>query len=317
MSASFSHTPPSVSVILTVFRRTAFLAEAIESAWRQTAPPAEIIVTDDSDQPEVRAICDRFAGAPVRYRSNPKPLGPGRNIAAAASEAHGDLVAILNDDDLWEPDFLESLLPAFAVVPQCVLAFSDHWIMSADGEIDEAASVRNTACYGRDHLPAGVVADPAAVVLRDNGVPLAMAALFRRDAVDWEALPAEVTGAYDFWIASRLAASGRPFYFVPQRLTRYRLHAAMETARQSADKNENMIFLFRDLLSEDPFPAWRRLLRAHLSNALRASGRDRLRFDDPLAARARFRESWSARPNPKAAAGWLATWLPKGLRNIF
>ena len=63
------------------------------------------------------------------------------------------------------------------------------------------------------------------------------------------------------------------------------------------------------------FPAWRGLLRAQLSNALRASGRDRLRFDDPLAARARFRESWSARPNVKAAAGWLATWLPKGLRN--
>ena len=316
MSASFSHTPPSISVILTVFRRTAFLAEAIESVGRQTVPPAEVIVTDDSAHPEIRAISGRFAGAPVRYRSNPQPLGPGRNIAAAAMEAQGDLVAILNDDDLWEPDFLESLLPAFATVPECVMAFSDHWIISEGGVIDKAASARNTARYGRDRLPAGTVVDPAAIVLRDNGVPLAMAALFRRDAVDWQALPAGVAGAYDFWIACSLAASGRPFYFVPRRLTRYRLHAAMETARQSPDKNENMVFLFRGLLNENRFPQWRDLVCAQLSDALRAAGRDRLRFDDPRAARMRFRESWSARPNVKAAAGWLATWLPSGLRKV-
>src|ERR1700677_4661268 len=177
----------SVSVILTAHRRTAFLQQAIDGALAQTRPADEIIITDDSDSPEIRAICEKY-GTKVRYRSNPSPLGVALNLRAAVGESRGDLVAILNDDDTWEPDFLASLVPPLEENRQRVLAFSDHWLMREDGTLDEPATGENTALYGRDLLPPGEIPDPRPLVLLQNGVPLAMASVFRKDAVDWPRL---------------------------------------------------------------------------------------------------------------------------------
>src|SRR5688572_9794912 len=85
---------PSVTVLLTVFQRTAFIRAAIASALAQTWPADEILVTDDSASAEIRRICEESG---VRYRANPTPLGVARNVAAAAAEARGDLLTILND----------------------------------------------------------------------------------------------------------------------------------------------------------------------------------------------------------------------------
>jgi glycosyltransferase involved in cell wall biosynthesis len=303
--------PCTVSVIVTAFRRTAFLRQALESVLAQTLAADEVIVADDSASAEIRAICDSCAAPVIRYRSNPAPLGVARNVAEAALEARGECVAILNDDDVWEPDFLATLVPALAADPACAIAFSDHWIMSESGGIDEAATERNTVRYGRGSLRAGKVSDSAALVLEKNGVPLAMAAVFRRKAIDWKPFPSGVGGAYDFWISCRLAASGRSFHYSPDRLTRYRLHTAMETARQSADKNENMIFIHRALLADNSFPAWRAHLQRELARALCTAGRYRLEFGQRAVARTQFWESFRTHPSAKAIAGWLLARLPK------
>lgn len=298
---------PRVTVLLTVFQRTAFIREAIASALAQTQPADEILVTDDSSSGEIRQICEEYG---VHYRANGEPLGVARNVAAAAAEARGELLAILNDDDAWEPDFLASLVPPLMSDPRRVLSFGDHWIMHADGRVDENATDRNTVRYGRDRLPGGEIAATAEVVLRDNGVPLAMGAVFRKDAVDWARLVPEVAGAYDFWLACELAATGRPFYYVPQRLTRYRLHDAMETARAAPDKAVPMVAIHHRLLAENRFPAWRTHLRRSLALALYALGRDRMRFAQRAAARECFRESLAVHPTPRALAGWFISWWP-------
>jgi glycosyltransferase involved in cell wall biosynthesis len=300
-----------VSVILTVYRRTEFLREAIESALAQTLSAGEIIVTDDSASAEIRDICESFAGTTVRYRANPQRLGVVENMRAAVAEARGELVAILNDDDVWEPEFLSSLVPPLAEKSERALAFSDHWLIDERGEIDAPATDANTARYARDILPPGEVRDTTTLVLEKNGVPLAMAAVFRKDAPDWQHVVPEVAGAYDFWLSCLLAATGRPFYYVNRRLTRYRVHGQRETARRAADKNENMAFIYRMLLAENSFPEKRAFLRRCLALTLRTCGRDRLRFGETAPARERFSESIAIHPTGKALAGWLLTWLPR------
>jgi glycosyltransferase involved in cell wall biosynthesis len=302
---------PTVSVIVTVFRRTAFLREALASALEQTLPASEIIVADDSASAEIRAICESFASPVLRYRPNASPVGVARNIAETAAETRGEYLAILNDDDVWEPDFLATLLPVFAADTGSVLSFSDHWIIDETGKIDEAATEENSLLFGRKDLPAGKVADPADLVLRKNGVPLAMASVFCREAIDWKQYRLKAGGAYDFWISCCLAASGRSFHYTPRRLTRYRRHAAMESVRQSADKNEDAIFIYRTLLANGVFPAWRSHLRGELARALRTAGRYRLHAGQRASARARFGESFRIRPSSKALVGWLITCLSR------
>ena len=305
---------PTVSVVVTVYRRTDYLRSALESALGQTLRDIEVIVTDDSASAPIRAIVEGMGDARLRYRANTPTLGVALNVRAALLEARGRYVSILNDDDLWEPDFLQRLVEPLEQDPRRTLAFCDHWIIDAHGRVDEAATAATTQRYHRDRLVPGDHDDPKRLVLEWNAVPLAMGSVFRRDALPASALVPEVVGAYDYWISVQLAALDRPFYFHRDRLTRYRSHPTMETGRRSPEKSENGVYVHRMLLADARFASHAPLLRRRLADALVESAKDRLLFDQRDAARQRFAESWRVHRSARAAAGLLATYAPSAFR---
>jgi glycosyltransferase involved in cell wall biosynthesis len=305
---------PLVTVVVTVYTRTDFLACALESVVAQTFRDFEVIVADDSGNAGARSIVAQFSDPRVRYCPNERMLGIAASIRNALQHAAGKYVAILNDDDTWESEFLGRLVPALEADDRRVLAFGDHWIVSADGTLDRAATERNTILYGRAGLPQGEVGEPGRFVLEMNGVPLAMGALFRSSALDASRLSPEVAGAYDLWISAQLAASGGAFYYVPERLTRYRVHTGMETARRSPDKGDCAVFLFRSLIEQGAFPALKELLESLLARSTVGAGRDRLYFNDAVQARQLFADALRLRPGWRPLAGYMLTLLPFPLR---
>ena len=68
---------PRVSVILTVYKRTKHLGEALDSVLRQSYQNFEIIVADDSSIAAAREIVETRARIDPRifYQPNPKTLG--------------------------------------------------------------------------------------------------------------------------------------------------------------------------------------------------------------------------------------------------
>ena len=247
---------PAVTVIVTVYNRTQYLRQALESVFAQTFRSFEIIVTADSANEEIREICEAFGRPEVRYRRNPTTLGVALNLRAAMTEARGKYLAVLNDDDAWEPEFLEKLVAPLEQDARRVLAFGDHWVISESGEIDQAQTERTTRYYGRDVLPEGDVVGFPEFALEKNGVPLAMGSLFRKDAIDLDLIVKEVSGAYDYWIACLLAASGKGGVLRSRPVDpRYRVHGAMETKRQAPDKQENLVYIYRTLRERNAFPA--------------------------------------------------------------
>jgi glycosyltransferase involved in cell wall biosynthesis len=268
---------PLVTVIVTVHNRIDFLAEALRSVLAQTFTNYDVIVADDSGTGIARPVCTPFMEDDrLQYSANLKTLGVAASLRLAIERSRGQYIAILNDDDLWEPECLARLVPSLEEDGHRVLAFGDHWIMNEEGTIDIDESNRNTIRYGRSMLPEGDLADSAAFVLRQNGVPLAMGSLFRKAALDGTMLVPEVAGAYDFWISCLLAASGGRFYYVPARLTRYRVHMRMETARRSPNKSECLVFIFKTLLAKNYFPEQRAYLKKKLHRARLRVTRDHL-----------------------------------------
>ena len=306
---------PLVSVIVTVYRRLTFLPQALDSIRLQHFADYEVIVADDSGTGATRDICASFFDqSRLRVLANPKTLGIAASLRRALSEARGRYVTILNDDDVWEPEFLARLVPALEGDAGRVLAFSDHWIVREDGQIDLETSARTSARFGRAGLTEGEIADPKDLVLRRNGVPLAMASLFRADSVDRSLLVPEVAGAYDFWISCLLAATGGAFYYVPDRLTRYRSHAGMETARRSPGKTQCLVFIFSALLEKNYFPEFTRFLQGRLARALVAAGREYLAFDQVAEARRLFVRSFRTARDWRPVAAYALTLLPAGMR---
>ena len=307
---------PTVSVIVTVYKRTGFLSEALRSALGQTFRSFEVIVTDDSNSDAIKAICDSFNNLQIRYRTNPQALGVALNLRIAISEARGKYIAILNDDDVWESEFLEMLVPPLQQDSNIVLGFCDHWLISEDGRKDMRSSDINSAWYGRSKLAEGKVNKLEDLVLEKNGVPMAMAAIFRKDAIDLGLLVPDVAGAYDFWLSCLLAASGKSAYYISKRLTRYRVHGQMETGRRAPDKNKNMIFIYEKLIERNLFPTKLSFLYKKYSQCYYQVGKDLLWFSQPRLARSYFILSFSSVLSYKALVGIALTYLPREFRRV-
>ena len=90
---------PSISVILPVFNGEVFLAEALESVFRQGYDPLEIIVVDDGSTDRTAEIV-RGYGDRVHYchQNNSGPAA-ARNVGLGV--ASGEVVAFIDADDLW------------------------------------------------------------------------------------------------------------------------------------------------------------------------------------------------------------------------
>lgn len=113
---------PTVSVALCTCNGAAYVAEQVESILRQTLPVTEIVVRDDASQDDTLSIieqaCLRARTVPgrlpdLRITRNSERLGVARNFEAALRDCRGDLIALCDQDDRWDPDRLSALVPSF------------------------------------------------------------------------------------------------------------------------------------------------------------------------------------------------------------
>lgn len=237
-----------VTVILTVFKRTRYLAAAIRSVLQQTFEDIELIVTDDADSVAARQICEGFAeDKRLRYRANDVNVGTPLNVAAALREARGQYVAILNDDDLLYPRMLQQLIQPLTDHPQAVAAFANHDVMNADGQVLTQASRDLMAGRGRDDLLPGLIQDSLSFTVR-GGLMVVMGCVFRKSAIDPAWLVKEVGGAYDYWLAIKLSERGALF-FVPETVMAWRQHSDSVTATGTPDVYVGAIYICERLLA--------------------------------------------------------------------
>ena len=107
----------AVSVVIPTICR-ASLRLAVESALRQTSPPLEVVVVVDTDgEPDLPRSAD------VRMVRTAGRVGPSVAKHIGIESARGDVIALLDDDDVWRDDKLEIQL---AAVP-----LGNEWILSS------------------------------------------------------------------------------------------------------------------------------------------------------------------------------------------
>jgi glycosyltransferase involved in cell wall biosynthesis len=98
---------PSVSVIIPAYNTAPYIAETLASVFGQTVGDFEVIVVNDGspDTPELEKAIAPYRDR-IRYivQEN-RGLSAARN--AGIAQARADLVALLDSDDVWEPDYLE------------------------------------------------------------------------------------------------------------------------------------------------------------------------------------------------------------------
>lgn len=200
----------SVAVIIPTYNRSAYLAQALDSALRQSRSPDEVLVVDDGSTDDTAAVCDRRPGVRRLHQLN-QGQGAARNTGLVTTRC--EWVRFLDDDDLLEPGALEQEMEILGHQTETDLLYSRTLRIDATGE-----------ALGEDLVHHRQPADPLAALLQENFIRI-QAVMARRTALmavgsfDPEMVPCE---DYDLWL--RLAAAKRRFLFSHHIGARYRVH---------------------------------------------------------------------------------------------
>lgn len=216
---------PTLSVAVCSFNGGRFISEQLASISRQTLPPKEIIVCDDGSTDDTIPIIEAFARmspCPVRLEKHAVAFGVAANFGRAIELCTGELIALADQDDIWEPQKLERIVATFAADDRLGLVFTDATAIDADGKLLDyrlwdalappfSKGERRLAKRGRLFK----------VLLRHYVVTGATLA-FRsrhRDLI----LPIPPEALHDAWIATLIAAVA-PCQIIEEPLIRYRQH---------------------------------------------------------------------------------------------
>ncbi len=101
---------PRISIVIPVFDAGAFLEEAVERVRAQTFADWELLLFDDGSRDGSREVAARLAARDARLRCLAHPghanRGQFATRVAAAGEARAGVVAMLDQDDVWDVDYL-------------------------------------------------------------------------------------------------------------------------------------------------------------------------------------------------------------------
>lgn len=136
---------PNVSVVIPTYNGARFIREALESVFRQTLPPREIIVVDDaSDDETPDIVSSMIPGAPVPLRLIQLEVnsgGPARPLNTGMRAASGEYTAVLDQDDVFLPDKLEKQAGLLDSYPHLAFAFSYCGSFTRPGQIMQRPSL--------------------------------------------------------------------------------------------------------------------------------------------------------------------------------
>lgn len=235
-----SRGPASLSVILPNYNDAHCLGEALESIFRQSLPPQEVVVVDDASTDGSPALLGEFAKRhpTLRWFRNEKNEGPILCMNRAFQATTGEYVHFLGADDRVLPGFYERSIRLLSQYPEAGLSSTLGKLLGEAGEdlgLYPAPVLVETPCF---LSPEKLLLLFKRIEVRLNGTSV----IFRRGAVlEAGGLRPELRNYADN-ILMRLVAFRRGLCFIPEVLcagtksARYgaSLHADPQTHREIA-----------------------------------------------------------------------------------
>lgn len=121
-----------VSIITPCYNNSKFISETIESVINQTYKNWEMIIVDDGSSDHLESVVRHFQTKDNRikyiYQDNAGCAAARNN---GIRHANGRYIALLDSDDLWYPNFLESQLD-FMKQNKAVCVFSSYELIDTD-----------------------------------------------------------------------------------------------------------------------------------------------------------------------------------------
>ena len=212
-----------ISVAMCTYNGEKYLQEQLDSIASQGLPPDELVICDDGSTDATAEIVNAFAATaefPVRFIQNDQNLGSTKNFEKAIGLCNGELIALSDQDDVWNPQKLARLSTLLVADPTAGGAFSDAEL------IDQNSRLTGTRLWAKVNFSPeksyGDIEGELTKTLLTHDVVTGATLMFRANLRS-TFVPIEPAWVHDGWIAWMIVLYSR---LVPVRepLVRYRLH---------------------------------------------------------------------------------------------
>ena len=212
-----------LSVAMCTYNGARYLEEQLDSIAAQSRQPDELIICDDRSIDSTVEIIKAFASRvafPVRLSINEKKLGSTKNFEKIIGLCTGDIIALSDQDDVWQMEKLMLIESKLADSPGTGLVFTDAEVVD---EYLRPMGYRVWQYNGFNAAEQKKFTEGRAVeVLLKRNVVTGATMAFRASFKElFQPIPSE--WSHDAWIALMVAAYA-DMGVIPEPAIKYRQH---------------------------------------------------------------------------------------------
>lgn len=210
-----------ISVALAAYKGEQYISEQIDSILSQLGENDELIISDDYPEGKTREIVLDYQSKDKRVRYiEGEGKGVVRNFENALRACTGDIIFLADQDDVWMPDKVESIMEEISNGADLVL--HDAYVTDSDLNITEPSYFKihgsNASFFGN--------------IARNSFVGCCMA--FTKQAM-LDSLPfPKALAMHDWWIALVALKKKRNVVLLSKPLIKWRRHSATVTGGKTS-----------------------------------------------------------------------------------
>ena len=222
-------TVPLVSIALCTYNGSKYLAVQLESILNQSYQNLEIVVVDDRSTDSTYELLTTYQSKfpnIIRLYRNERNLGFVKNFERAISLCQGSLIALSDQDDIWNPDKIAIQVEN---IKDNKLIYHDSLMVNEEGvSLKKCISDLKNMYSGASPLP----------FLFNNCVS-GHSILMKKELMK-DVLPFPKEIFYDWWIAFKATQAGTISYY-DSTLVHYRQHEGTITSPTLTTKTDQHI----------------------------------------------------------------------------
>ncbi len=230
---------PKISVIIPTYNRAELITKTLDSVFRQTVPPHEIIVVDNCSTDDTFSVLKPLIDAgKIRWISHDKNYERAKSRNTGMEAATGDYVTFLDSDDLLYPQCLGEVTQAIQENPDYKFFHCLYELVSPEGKLLHSYQYPSVKDGKKAIMWANYLSCIGVFLHRD---------IYRKYRFS---LDPELIGSEDWEIWIRISAKHKIFR-IPQVLTAIVQHGNRTVSLANADKALNRRFKIIEMIKAD------------------------------------------------------------------
>ena len=121
-----------ISVVIPLYNKEKQIERTLRSVFAQTYTDFEIIVVNDGSTDRSAAVVESLNDPRIRLVTQ-KNAGVSAARNRGIREARGEYIALLDGDDEWKPEFLETMTALTEKYPQCEVFAGNYTQVDSSG----------------------------------------------------------------------------------------------------------------------------------------------------------------------------------------